>query len=94
MITISFYPCNDLSEVYKLFQVKKQGEMSKQRFNSDQFRLTQPTHNGAFTPMFNSTSCHNARLSSLSIKVDFNLEMVPMGEHGVLKFKLHRLKNT
>lgn len=68
--------------------------MSKQRFNSDRFRLTQPTHSGAFAPMFNSTSCHNARLSSLSIKVDFNLEMVPMGEHGVLKFKLHGLKNT
>lgn len=43
---------------------------------------------------FKSTSCPNARLSSLSIKVDFNLEMIPMGEHGVLKFKLYRLKNT
>ena len=45
-------------------------------------------------PCFNSTSCHNARLSSLSIKVDFNLEIVPMGEHGALKSKLHQLKNT
>lgn len=39
----------------------------------------------------NSPSFHNARLPSLPIKINFNLEMVPTGEHGKLNSMLHRL---